>query len=333
MKIEQFKNSNNSKIEAIPKFKKFWNSKNIKIQTIPKSNISKIQAIPFRSFHSFHSDTKKSNDSEISTIPKFRKLKISTIPKFKKLKISNNFKIQTILKKLEQFENSDNSKIQVFPEFRQFQNSNNSKIRIIENFSKIQRIHVELLNNRNIRNLSPTWIPTSKRVYWDFLTAGISESTRLSRARNAFTSDFQRDREEDRSSEVGSDVLVEDDSINTESESSSPSVVDIAAITGSCLATVIIISTMASFGFIMYRYKQTQINKQNMFSNSTNFTNLCFIFCRRRRYLNPPQTLNSDKCSNPDSSGYIDDSTIRVSNSVWAKKILIELFDLFYLGF
>lgn len=32
----------------------------------------------------------------------------------------------------------------------------------------------------------------------------------------------------------------------------------------------------------------------------------------RRRYLNKPQTLN-DKCSNPDSSGYIDDSTIRVS--------------------
>lgn len=32
----------------------------------------------------------------------------------------------------------------------------------------------------------------------------------------------------------------------------------------------------------------------------------------RRRYLNKPQTLN-DKCSNPDSSGYIDDSTIRVT--------------------
>lgn len=31
----------------------------------------------------------------------------------------------------------------------------------------------------------------------------------------------------------------------------------------------------------------------------------------RRRYLNKPQTLN-DKCSNPDSSGYLDDSTIRV---------------------
>lgn len=33
----------------------------------------------------------------------------------------------------------------------------------------------------------------------------------------------------------------------------------------------------------------------------------------RRRYLNKPQTLN-DKCSNPDSSGYLDDSTVRVSS-------------------
>lgn len=32
----------------------------------------------------------------------------------------------------------------------------------------------------------------------------------------------------------------------------------------------------------------------------------------RRRIWNKPQTL-SDKCSNADSSGYIDDSTIRVS--------------------
>jgi len=32
----------------------------------------------------------------------------------------------------------------------------------------------------------------------------------------------------------------------------------------------------------------------------------------RRRFVNKPQTLN-DKCSNPDSSGYIDDSTLRVA--------------------
>ncbi|XP_043288601.1 uncharacterized protein [Venturia canescens] len=123
------------------------------------------------------------------------------------------------------------------------------------------------------------------------LQAGISESTRLSRARNAFSSDFQRDdREEqeeaeDRASDVNvNQVLLEAESVNREIEtSSSPSIVDIAAITGSCLATIVLLSTMASLGFIMYR----------------------------RKYLNPPQTLNSDKCSNPDSSGYIDDSTIR----------------------
>ncbi|XP_015602713.1 uncharacterized protein LOC107271345 isoform X2 [Cephus cinctus] len=106
------------------------------------------------------------------------------------------------------------------------------------------------------------------------LQASVSESTRLSRARSAFTSDFQRDTEPNQPSENNS-------SIN--SGSGSTSAVDIAAITGSCLATVVLLSTMGSLGFIMYR----------------------------RRYLNPPQTLNSDKCSNPDSSGYIDDSTIR----------------------
>lgn len=46
----------------------------------------------------------------------------------------------------------------------------------------------------------------------------------------------------------------------------------------------------------------------------------CFTFLAsggyviyRRRLWNKPQTL-SDKCSNADSSGYIDDSTIRVSS-------------------
>ncbi|XP_033334826.1 uncharacterized protein LOC117225397 [Megalopta genalis] len=109
------------------------------------------------------------------------------------------------------------------------------------------------------------------------LEVGVSESTRLSRARSAFPKDFQRD-------QVQGDHLPDyNNGENSKQESSSRSTVDIAAITGSCLATVVILSTMGSLGFIMYR----------------------------RRYLNPPQTLNSDKCSNPDSSGYIDDSTIR----------------------
>ncbi|CAK9798805.1 hypothetical protein ANTQUA_LOCUS1737 [Anthophora quadrimaculata] len=111
------------------------------------------------------------------------------------------------------------------------------------------------------------------------LEVGVSESTRLSRARSAFPKDFQRDQvQEEHLSDYN-----ESNSENSKQESAPRSAVDIAAITGSCLATVVLLSTMGSLGFIMYR----------------------------RRYLNPPQTLNSDKCSNPDSSGYIDDSTIR----------------------
>lgn len=111
------------------------------------------------------------------------------------------------------------------------------------------------------------------------LEVGVSESTRLSRARNTFiTQHFQRDQMQgdNRSSDYT-------DTDKAEQQSSGTSAAGIAAITGSCLATVALLSTMGSLGFIIYR----------------------------RKYLNPPQTLNSDKCSNPDSSGYIDDSTIR----------------------
>ncbi|XP_020289519.1 uncharacterized protein LOC109857533 [Pseudomyrmex gracilis] len=114
------------------------------------------------------------------------------------------------------------------------------------------------------------------------LEVGVSESTRLSRARNTFiTQNFKRDQvqEENRPSDY---VDATNNSENVE-QSSATSAAGIAAITGSCLATVALLSTMGSLGFIIYR----------------------------RKYLNPPQTLNSDKCSNPDSSGYIDDSTIR----------------------
>lgn len=112
------------------------------------------------------------------------------------------------------------------------------------------------------------------------LEVGVSESTRLSRARSAFPKEFQGDQTQ---SKVRLLDYNDSSSDNTEQAGSSRSAVDIAAITGSCLATVVLLSTMGSLGFIMYR----------------------------RKYLNPPQTLNSDKCSNPDSSGYIDDSTIR----------------------
>lgn len=120
------------------------------------------------------------------------------------------------------------------------------------------------------------------------LEVGVSESTRLSRARSAFPKDFQRDQVQeghlsDYIESSSSSSSSNSNSENSKQESDPNSVVDIAAITGSCLATVVLLSTMGSLGFIMYR----------------------------RRYLNPPQTLNSDKCSNLDSSGYIDDSTIR----------------------
>ncbi|XP_014481044.1 PREDICTED: uncharacterized protein LOC106747723 [Dinoponera quadriceps] len=109
------------------------------------------------------------------------------------------------------------------------------------------------------------------------LEVGVSESTRSSRARNTFIAKpFQRDQGDNQPSDY-------DAGNDSAKQGSTRSAADIAAITGSCLATVALLSTMGSLGFIMYR----------------------------RKYLNPPQTLNSDKCSNPDSSGYIDDSTIR----------------------
>ncbi|KAM0726585.1 hypothetical protein ACS0PU_007769 [Formica fusca] len=112
------------------------------------------------------------------------------------------------------------------------------------------------------------------------LEVGVSE-TRLSRARNSFTQHFQRDQMQ--GDNRSSDYTDTDNGNKAEQQSSGTSAAGIAAITGSCLATVALLSTMGSLGFIIYR----------------------------RKYLNPPQTLNSDKCSNPDSSGYIDDSTIR----------------------
>lgn len=57
---------------------------------------------------------------------------------------------------------------------------------------------------------------------------------------------------------------------------------DTGAIAGIAFAALVLTALAGSVAFVLYR----------------------------RRYLNKPQTLN-DKCSNPDSSGYLDDSTIR----------------------
>lgn len=57
---------------------------------------------------------------------------------------------------------------------------------------------------------------------------------------------------------------------------------DAASITGISLGILVFAGLVGAVSFVLYR----------------------------RRFLNKPQTLN-DKCSNPDSSGYIDDSTLR----------------------
>lgn len=80
-----------------------------------------------------------------------------------------------------------------------------------------------------------------------YVTVGVSESTRLSRARSTFPKEFQRDQVQ------GNHLTDYNESNNDEQESGSRSTVDIAAITGSCVATVVLLSTMGSLGFIMYR--------------------------------------------------------------------------------
>ncbi|GBP48881.1 hypothetical protein EVAR_98065_1 [Eumeta japonica] len=57
---------------------------------------------------------------------------------------------------------------------------------------------------------------------------------------------------------------------------------DTGAVAGISFAALALVALGGSTGFVLYR----------------------------RRFLNKPQTLN-DKCSNPDSSGYLDDSTVR----------------------
>lgn len=150
------------------------------------------------------------------------------------------------------------------------------------------------------------------------LHADLSESTRLSRARNAFVSDFHRDRAQDRSYQADdNDDIVDGDNLlgGISTEADGPTVLDIAAITGSCLAMIILLSTIASLGFVMYRCVSFLFFFYFSFANYIQQVFIIVVYFSRK-YLNPPQTLNSDKCSNPDSSGYIDDSTIRVSDKL-----------------
>ncbi|XP_046483264.1 uncharacterized protein [Neodiprion pinetum] len=131
----------------------------------------------------------------------------------------------------------------------------------------------EVENLRDDEAVETRMIATAASI----LQGAVSESPRLSRARSAFAGDYQQEERDKRPDEQAQERLAEN------SGNATANAIDVAAVTGSCLATLVLLGTMGSLGFVMYR----------------------------RRYLNPPQTLNSDKCSNPDSSGYIDDSTIR----------------------
>lgn len=80
----------------------------------------------------------------------------------------------------------------------------------------------------------------------------LADSSQLSRARNVFVSDFRIDRAQDRSSQDNIEEI--DSEKNIDSISIQSATFDIAVITGSCLAMVVFLSAMVSFGFIMYRF-------------------------------------------------------------------------------
>ncbi|XP_011496584.1 PREDICTED: uncharacterized protein LOC105361173 [Ceratosolen solmsi marchali] len=144
----------------------------------------------------------------------------------------------------------------------------------------IRRDQQQLAKNHPLDQIASgqqTFNPIDVGTAASILDGALSDSMRLGRARGTFVSELQQQHFSNEKHFITKDETIK------ETVESSASVTEIAIITGSCLAILILLSTIGSLGFIMYR----------------------------RKYLNPPQTLNSDKCSNPDSSGYIDDSTIR----------------------
>lgn len=89
---------------------------------------------------------------------------------------------------------------------------------------------------------------------WIKCAVGVSESTRLSRARNTFiTQHFQRDQVQGDNQPSDYTDAADNSSNNDAEQDSATSAAGIAAITGSCLATVALLSTMGSLGFIIYR--------------------------------------------------------------------------------
>ena len=82
--------------------------------------------------------------------------------------------------------------------------------------------------------------------------ANVGDSTRLGRARGTFSSEFQREqlsREEQQHR-----AEHKEETMKKEGTESSENVTEIATITGSCLAVIVLLSTVGSLGFIMYRY-------------------------------------------------------------------------------
>lgn len=87
---------------------------------------------------------------------------------------------------------------------------------------------------------------------WNKCAVGVSESTRLSRARNTFIPQhFQR--EQVQGDNQPPDYNDTGNNSENAEQGSATSAAGIAAITGSCLATVALLSTMGSLGFIIYR--------------------------------------------------------------------------------
>ncbi|CAB0040597.1 unnamed protein product [Trichogramma brassicae] len=82
--------------------------------------------------------------------------------------------------------------------------------------------------------------------------AGYGDSTRLGRARGAFTSEFQREQVAS-SREDSAKELIEPVSVSKNTVSSGRNITEIATITGSCLAVIVLLSSVGSVSFIMYR--------------------------------------------------------------------------------
>ncbi|KAJ9596436.1 hypothetical protein L9F63_012554, partial [Diploptera punctata] len=105
-------------------------------------------------------------------------------------------------------------------------------------------------------------------------------STRTEAEKNTVT--VTRESDDDNETTVLPTVVPVSNRVQAPAPPDSHHGLDAASITGISLGILVFAALIGAVSFVLYR----------------------------RRFLNKPQTLN-DKCSNPDSSGYIDDSTLR----------------------